>query len=390
MGYKAARLLSAHSSPVAADYLHFYPPVKSDEELSDLSARINWYLPDRTVPIFVEGAPGRIVRPDAAPWMDPPLVDDPGWSETQPAGVPEYVFWRLDVRRTVPFLRRARRSVVADPALYFVSDKGYADLRDRYCRIQPPSGTAALDALLARGGPGKSCFVLATGPSAAMVDPATVDADLRITCNSAVADEELMTQLKPDMLVFSDPVFHFGPSRYAAKFREDLYRLVDSTDVLLGATDHWAKILLAHRPDLAERLLILHVDPASPWRWPTRDDLTVRLTGNVLTVLMLPLAFAVADEVRIAGCDGRKASEKYFWKHNKRTQYDDELMRSAFAAHEAFFRDRDYGQYYEQHCRELEELLATGERGGKRAVGVTPSHIPALRSRGAPAFTDVE
>jgi hypothetical protein len=101
---------------------------------------------------------------------------------------------------------------------------------------------------------------------------------------------------------------------------------------------------------------------------------------------MLPIAFALTDRVEIAGCDGRVADERYFWHHNARTQYSDELMTSAFDAHPAFFRDRDYADYYEGHCRELEELLTTGEAAGKRSMGVTPSHIPALRQRGARAI----
>ena len=82
---------------------------------------------------------------------------------------------------------------------------------------------------------------------------------------------------------------------------------------------------------------------------------------------MIPIAFALADRVEIPGCDGRRPSENYFWRHNARTQYSDELMGSAFEAHPAFFRDRDYGDYYDKHCQQLEEGLATGEAAGKEA-----------------------
>ena len=121
------------------------------------------------------------------------------------------------------------------------------------------------------------------------------------------------------------------------------------------------------------------------WHWPTPERMTVRMTNNVLTHMMLPIAFALSDRVEIAGCDGRQPNESYFWRHNTRTQYPDDLMATAFDAHPAFFRDRDYADYYDEHCRELEELLLTGEAAGKFAVGVTPSYIPALSRRGAPA-----
>ena len=43
-------------------------------ELADLAARINWYLADVDVPIYVAGADGMRVRPADAPRMDPALV----------------------------------------------------------------------------------------------------------------------------------------------------------------------------------------------------------------------------------------------------------------------------------------------------------------------------
>ena len=62
------------------------------------------------------------------------------------------------------------------------------------------------------------------------------------------------------------------------------------------------------------------------------------MSGNVFTFLMLPVAFALVDEVDVGGCDGRATTENYFWKHNPAIQYSDDLMRDAFAAHPAFFR----------------------------------------------------
>ncbi len=222
--------------------------------------------------------------------------------------------------------------------------------------------------LFSLGGPGTSSFVLATGPSARHVDPAAVSADVRISCNSVVRDLDLLRALRPDVICFMDPVFHYGPSRYSAAFRRDLLRAVHETDALLVTYELWAGLLLAHHPELADRLIILRMlKHEQAWHWPTPDRMTVRITGNVLTNAMLPIAFALTDRVEIAGCDGRVADERYFWHHNAKTQYSDELMTSAFDAHPAFFRDRDYADYYEGHCRELEELLSH-RRGCRQAL----------------------
>jgi hypothetical protein len=196
-----------------------------------------------------------------------------------------------------------------------------------------------------------------------------------------VANRELIARLRPDAAAFTDPVFHCGPSRYAAQFRTDLMRALDESELLVLTGNHWIGPVLTNHPDIAERTVVFEFGEGSQWRWPTTDDLSVRSTSNVLTLLMLPAGLALADRILIAGCDGRKPSENYFWTHSKANQYDDEMMQSVFAAHPAFFRERDYADYYSTHCQELEEFIQTAERVGKSVESVTPSYIPALVRR---------
>ena len=274
-----------------------------------------------------------------------------------------------DRARLLTVLRQGRASALAAPDLYTVADLGWIWLRWYFASMPSALRRRRWSGSRPRR-PGASAFVLATGPSARLVDPEAVSADVRITCNSAVRDLDLLRALRPDVICFGDPVFHYGPSRYAAAFRRDLLRAVDETDALLVTPELWAGLLLAHHPELAERLIILRVLKGKPaWHWPTPERMTVRMTNNVLTQPMLPIAFALSDQVEIAGCDGRQPTENYFWRHNARTQYADDLMATAFDAHPAFFRDRDYADYYDEHCQQLEELLAAGEAAGKSAVG---------------------
>ena len=105
-----------------------------------------------------------------------------------------------------------------------------------------------------------------------------------------------------------------------------------------------------------------------------------------MTTLMLPLGFLLADEVTIAGSDGRQPTEKYFWAHNTQLQYSDEMMKTVFDAHPSFFRYVDYSDYYDEYCQSLEALIQVGEAAGKTVRPLTPSWIPALVRRGAPEF----
>src|ERR1019366_1732000 len=194
--------------------------------------------------------------------------------------------------------------------------------------------------------------------------------DVRITCNSAVRDLARLHAFNPTIIAFTDPVFHFGPSRYAAQFRRDLTTAIEICDPVLLCGSAWVGPLLHLLPEVEDRLAVIPFGQGPKWRWPSDRHPTVRATGSVLTNLMLPIALMLADHVSVAGVDGRRASERYFWTHG--LQYSDDLMQSVFDAHPAFFRDSDYAAHYDRYCREIEELIQSAEACGKIVVGAAP------------------
>jgi hypothetical protein len=368
--------------------LSFYPPVNDPAELADLVARINWYLPGVELPIYVPGAAGLTVRPADAPHMDPVLVHTHRLTPTEPTGPGvRYVLHRTRPRTVLTHLAKLRRTTVADAYLSYTSEHGYRRLREALSSVPVPDLRTSVETLLERRVEGGTVLVLGTGPSATELDDATIErADVRITCNSAVRNEELIARLKPSVICFADPVFHFGPSTYAAAFRQDMLRAAESTGALVAIPANFLQLLLGHHPELHDRVVGLALD-GDDWDWPTPERPEVRPSGNVLTEMMMPVALALADRVLIAGCDGRQPHESYFWQHNPAVQYDPNLMGAVFEAHPSFFQGRSYADYYDHHCRQLEDFCASAERRGKAFEGVTRSYIPALRGRGAPPFT---
>jgi hypothetical protein len=369
------------------DALVFEPAPRDAAELADLVARINWYLADATVPIYITGADDIAFSPADAPHMDAALVHR---DRIASGPVPTHRGVRRVIHRVAPgsvvrVLPHVRSMSIADPVFAYTSELGYLRLRAALAPAPPPEPLATVPRLLARRVAGAKALALGTGPSATELDLSAVDADIRIVCNSAVRDMNLITTLRPDAICFADPVFHFGPSSYAAAFRADLRRALAACDALVVIPARYAGLLLAHMPEIGERLVSLD-DTGTEWAWPSETNAHVRMSGNVLTYLMLPVAFALVDEVDVGGCDGRVQTESYFWKHNAQLQYSHELMNDVFAAHPAFFRTTSYENYYERHLRYLDEFLAVGEAAGKHVHGVTRSHIPALIARGAPRF----
>jgi hypothetical protein len=226
--------------------------------------------------------------------------------------------------------------------------------------------------------------VFGTGPSMTSFEPETADVDAVIACNSAVSNPDWLGDVRPTVFVFADPVFHFGPSRYAVQFRSDLRRYAERSGAVFVAPRRFVPLLLRRMPVLQGRLIGVDHRRGDPLDQLGPDNLVVPQTSNVLTLLMLPFALALGNEVLVAGCDGRRPSERYFWAHSGDLQYEDDLMCSAFEAHPSFFRDRDYVAYYKNHCVQLESLLSRAERNGARFRTVTPSEIPALAKRATP------
>lgn len=374
-------------------WFEFVPPAASATERADVMSRAGWYLSDLGLPVEIDG-PECI--PDDAPWMEAEnsqkvVVRSSDGTEVGTVG--HRLIHRASARVMLRSLASSSPITMVDPTLFNATDCwGYENVRRAYLADAP--NVAVLHPrfveLIGEAQRGNArAIVVATGPTADSFDFASIGYDLRITCNSAVRNADLLRALRPNVIAFADPVFHFGPSRYAAAFRRDACRAVAMTGALLLVPAGYAGLLLHHHPELREHVAAFAPDAPS-WAWPAPADgrFSVRSTANVLTLAMLPAALAAAEEVHIAGSDGRAAGERYFWRHSTKLQYSDELMESAFTAHPSFFRDRHYSDYYAEHCAEVESLISYAERHGKRVRAVTPSHIPALQRRQDRALPD--
>jgi hypothetical protein len=231
-------------------------------------------------------------------------------------------------------------------------------------------------------GRAETAYCLATGPSLAAFKETNFDGALSIVCNSAILDEELMAWVRPRFLVFADPIFHFGPSNYAAEFRRKLRESCARHDYTIVVPMRYYGLLTDAMPELRGRTIGIPSDKPNGFNLDLASEFRVFTTANILTYLMLPVASTLARRVYLLGCDGRPLDESgYFWSHNKKTQINDQ-MDNIRLVHPGFFAI-DYNDYYLDHCRQLEELIGEGEKMGREYGTVTPSFIPALQTRPA-------
>lgn len=224
------------------------------------------------------------------------------------------------------------------------------------------------------------CFV--SGPSFDKYPDYTYESDsIKVICNSIVKNQTFLNYIgKPDLLVFADPVFHYSPCLYSATFRQQMIEVVEKYDCYIATTIQSVPLLLHYFPSLKNKIIGVNKGKRMPMNFPSTEKLFVRSVNNILTMFMLPFASSIANEIAVIGADGRKPDEKYFWKHSSSVQLDD-LMQTAFETHPSFFRDRDYADYYEEHCLYLEKLISFGEQQGKKYYSLTASYIPAFQKR---------
>ena len=225
-------------------------------------------------------------------------------------------------------------------------------------------------------------YIFGTGPSLSdFVEGHDFSDGLTIMANSMVLNQELLTALKPRLIVAGDPIFHAGCSRYAAAFRRELAHAMEQSGAWFLCPLRDVRIYQTYLPEaLRERVIGVPFDAKAPQSMDLQQDFRLKPYPNILTLMLLPLAATFARNIHVAGCDGRSLTENSgFWQHDKKAQFNDE-MDNIKQIHSGFFAI-DYNNYYFDHARDLEGVLLSVEEGGVRVVMETPSFLPALNMR---------
>lgn len=362
--------------------LCFYPEVNDEKNFRDLLDRIKWYLPKTQFCNLKT-----ILISDLHNMNEPESVEihDSKYTEDILLNSDIILLWNKEFIDADILDKYRSKIYCVDPTFYSTVESAFYRTLYYYCLESNMKehfkllSRANYKSMIERNKFKEKAYVFGTGPSLEQATDFSYDNGFNIICNSTVKNQSLMDYIKPNLLVFADPVFHFSPCEYSAKFREDAISAIQKYDLYFMIPDYTVPLILAHYPEVKDKIIGIPM-LSNEFNFPSEEKYFVKATANILTLFMLPVASFVSEKIYIIGCDGREKNETYFWKHNDSAQYNG-LMKTVFDMHPSFFRDRVYQDYYDEHCEILKNLIEFGETKGKKYYSLTKSHIPVLSER---------
>lgn len=231
----------------------------------------------------------------------------------------------------------------------------------------------------------EKCYIFGTGPSLEKAVERNWGDGYRVVCNTIVRDEELWNYISPDFIVAGDAIYHFGMSEIAQSFRSDLRKRLKTKPALFLYPSQFHPIVQNEFCQFEEYLVPI------PIGWYRRVDIDLTQTfrlpalGNILPLLMLPLACTLSREVYLWGFDGRAPTDRLFWGNSPKHSYP-EYLNELQTAHPAFFNVNvpasNPTKYVRKvHGEQLDGLLRKAEKRGWNFIMMHPSWTPALNKR---------
>lgn len=387
-----------------ADYACYFPAFESHEALVNHYFRARWYLPaypkfNTRVSMFTTYGPDTVKPEERPPYLCEPV--QPG--DHILIGTGKRDLWRAVLcskeillwKPGVPSKRLAALLELMGKRVSYIATEDtdgreyavYASLlwnmlsdQERQQVKNRSRGRFNQYAEQIRQQELKKAYAFGNGPSLEKAYEFDFSDGVRIMANSVVKDAALLDHVKPHFLVAGDPVNHFGASTYAAEYRADLLKVLDSRDLRAVLPDFQGFIVLANHPEYAEKIFIVPMINKVP-NYNVLKNYWIPMMWSVLNALMLPLAATFADDIYVLGIDGKskKRDNEDFWAHATTIQYDVNL---AHQCHPTFDQHRQAHPEYERVQIDLAHTIILGEgQHGKRYQTLWPSNMTVLEGR---------
>lgn len=199
-------------------------------------------------------------------------------------------------------------------------------------------------------------LLLGSGPSVDSFDFSNYsDHDIMI-CNSLVKSKKIKNLENIKYILFGDPIFHSGPSKYAGVFRETLIKNYMNKEISIFTPSRDYLIYKHYLPKkLFDKIHFFEIRQEF-FNKDLDRSFHVNATQNILTLAMLPVAMNNYEKIFFAGFDGNSDIKKnYYWSHSKKYQFENELT-DIKKIHPGFFKI-DFDEYSEDHNKVLGKII---------------------------------
>ncbi len=225
-------------------------------------------------------------------------------------------------------------------------------------------------------------YIFGTGPSLSLAEFRDFSDGYRIGCNTICKDRELFSHLSPDIVVAGDALYHFSSTAHAQAFMADVESRLSEKPFYFCYPNLFDSFV--------RRRLQCYQDYLIPIPIGDRFDLTVDMcsefylpaTGNVLGLLLLPLACQLSKQVKLLGFDGRRPTDEGFWSYANKTSCVAliEEMKVEFPAFFQHFIPASNPEKYAAsvHGDALSAALTRAQSKGWSFRMLSPSASPAL------------
>jgi hypothetical protein len=230
-------------------------------------------------------------------------------------------------------------------------------------------------------------YIFGTGPSLARAIERDWSDGAKIVCNTIVRDRNLINHIKPQFVVAGDAVYHFSHTEFAKNFRRDLFnRMGEHEQLYFVYPDIFDVIVQRELAQFSSRLVPI------PTGTERRVDINLIHSfnlpglGNVLALLLLPLALTISNRVYLTGFDGRDPQDRAspFWANSALHSYP-ELMWTLKDQFPGFFNhfvpENDSTHYIKSVHEDLEPILVDAEYRGAEFEMLHPSWTETLNRR---------
>jgi hypothetical protein len=262
----------------------------------------------------------------------------------------------------------------------------YHNVLSRFNKINKIEKGRLIDILCSLKTRKSKCYIFGTGNSLSLASNLDFSEGIVIVSNTIVKDRLLIEHLKPDIIVAGDALYHFSDSLFSKAFRRDLFqRLLENNQMIFIYPAIFDVFIKSELGVFKDRLFGLPLGKMKSITYDIIKQYELPSIGNVLNLLLLPLACTLSKEIFLWGFDGRAPSDDDFWKNSDKhfySEFIDDQKKNHPAFYKHFLPKDNLKSYVEQvHGNELELILNEAEKQEYRFHMMHFSHTQALQKR---------